>query len=114
MIVASINSFLDSVSQFFSNLASVHWPSLLLGLALFGLYLTMRTRAYLNVLRAADPHSQILWRRVWGAYIAAYGFDNVVPARGGDVMKLFLIRTSVSNSTYPAIGSSFFVELPIA
>ncbi|MCW3009102.1 MAG: flippase-like protein, partial [Solirubrobacterales bacterium] len=31
-------------------------------------------------------------------------------ARGGDVMKLFLVKTSIPNSTYPAITSSLFVE----
>jgi uncharacterized membrane protein YbhN (UPF0104 family) len=62
------------------------------------------------VLRAAYPAELIQWRRIWGAYVAAYGFNNVVPARGGDVIKLFLVRTSVPHSTYPAVGSAFFVE----
>jgi hypothetical protein len=26
---------------------------------------------------------------LWGAYLAAYGFNNVVPARGGTCIKLF-------------------------
>ena len=51
------------------------------------------------------------WRNIWGAYVAAYGFNNVVPARGGDIMKLFLIHGSISGSTYPAVGSSFFVAM---
>jgi hypothetical protein len=33
-----------------------------------------------------------------------------VPARGGDLMKLFLTHTSVPGSSYPAIGASFAVE----
>ena len=108
--LASLSDFLDAVDTFTSNLASVRWGPLLLGLALFGIYLTFRSRAYFNVLRAAYPAERIRWRRIWGAYVAAYGFNNVVPARGGDVMKLFLVRTSVPGSTYPAIGSSFMVE----
>ncbi|HZO35266.1 MAG TPA: lysylphosphatidylglycerol synthase transmembrane domain-containing protein [Solirubrobacteraceae bacterium] len=107
---ASIDDFFDAVDTFLSNLASVRWVPLLLGLVLFGIYLTFRSRAYFNVLRAAYPDERIQWRRIWGAYVAAYGFNNIVPARGGDVMKLFLVRTSVPGSTYPAIGSSFFVE----
>src|SRR4051794_10566540 len=43
--------------------------------------------------------------------MAAYGFNNVVPARGGDVMKLFLTKTSIPNASYPAVASSMFVEL---
>jgi uncharacterized membrane protein YbhN (UPF0104 family) len=108
--LGSLGDFSHAVDEFFSNLASVRWGSLLLGLACFGVYLSLRSRAYFNVLRAAYPGSRIRWRRIWGAYVAAYGFNNVVPARGGDVMKLFLVRTSVPGSAYPAIGSSFFVE----
>jgi len=105
-----VGSFLDAVGDFVSNLASVQWGALLLGLTAFGAYLTLRSRAYFHVLRAAYPGEQIQFRRIWGAYLAAYGFNNVVPARGGDVIKLFLTRTSVPGSSYPAIGSSFFVE----
>jgi uncharacterized membrane protein YbhN (UPF0104 family) len=110
-LYASIGSFFDAVGQFFSNLAGVSWPTLLLGLALFAIYLALRSRAWFHVLRAAYPEEQFQWRRIWGAYMAAYGFNNVVPARGGDVMKLFLTRTSIPQSSYPAITSSMFVEL---
>ena len=107
---ADFSSFWDGVESFFSSLAHINWLALLVGLAAFGTYLTIRARAYFHVLRAAYPGERFLFRRIWGAYVAAYGFNNVVPARGGDVMKLFLVKTSVPNSTYPAIASSFFVE----
>jgi uncharacterized protein (TIRG00374 family) len=109
--LADLSSFLDAVSSFFRSLAEVGWGSLLLGLVCFGIYLTLRSRAYFHVLRAAYPTEPIAWRRIWGAYVAAYGFNNVVPARGGDVMKLFLVKTSVPHSTYSAVAASFFVEL---
>ena len=104
--VASIGSFFDSVGEFFANLARVDWLTLLLGMACFGIYLTLRSRAWFHVLRAAYPDEPFQWRKIWGAYFAAYGFNNVVPARGGDVMKLFLTRTSIPKSSYPAVGSS--------
>jgi uncharacterized membrane protein YbhN (UPF0104 family) len=110
-IVAGIGGFFDAVGEFFNQLASISWGPLLLGLVCFGFYLTIRSRAFFNVLRAAYPAERFQFRRIWGAYIAAYGFNNVVPARGGDVIKLFLVKTSVPNSTYPAIGAAFFVEL---
>lgn len=107
MILAS---FFDAVGEFFDSLASVRWGSLLLGLLFFGIYLSLRSRAYFNVLRAAYPEARIRWREIWGAYVAAYGFNNVVPARGGDVIKAFLTRNAVPGSSYPAVGASFFVE----
>jgi len=38
------------------------------------------------------------------------GFNNVVPARGGDIIKLFLTRSSIPGSSYPTVASAFFVE----
>ncbi|HEU4655961.1 MAG TPA: lysylphosphatidylglycerol synthase transmembrane domain-containing protein [Capillimicrobium sp.] len=109
-LFADLSSFWDGVESFFSSLADVRWGALLIGLACFGIYLSIRSRAYFHVLRAAYPGERFQWRRIWGAYVAAYGFNSVVPARGGDVMKLFLVKTSVPNSTYPAVASSFLVE----
>ncbi len=106
----SITSFLDAAGQFFSDLAAVHWPALLLGLLLFGLNLTLRSRAYFNSLRAAYPAVPFQWRRIWGAYVAAVGFNNIVPARGGDIIKLFLTRSSIPGSRYPTVAAAFFVE----
>jgi uncharacterized protein (TIRG00374 family) len=106
----SITSFLNAAGQFFSDLAAVHWLALLLGLVFFGLNLTLRSRAFFNSLRAAYPAVAFQWRRVWGAYFAAVGFNNVVPARGGDVIKLFLTRSSIPGSRYPTVAAAFFVE----
>jgi uncharacterized membrane protein YbhN (UPF0104 family) len=106
----SLSTFFDAAGQFFSDLAAVHWPALLLGLLFFGLNLTLRSRAFFNSLRAAYPAVPFQWRRIWGAYLAAVGFNNVVPARGGDIIKLFLTRSSIPGSRYPTVASAFFVE----
>lgn len=106
----SASSFFDAVGQFFSDLAAVHWLDLLVGLAFFGLNLTLRSRAFFHSLRAAYPSASFQWRRVWGAYFAAVGFNNVVPARGGDVIKLFLTKSSIPGSRYPTVAAAFFVE----
>jgi uncharacterized protein (TIRG00374 family) len=105
-----VSAFFDAVGDFFGSLASIQWLALLAGLTAFIAYLTIRARAYFHVLRAAYPDERFEFRRIWGAYMAAYGFNNVVPARGGDVVKLFLTKTSIPHSSYPAVGSSFFVE----
>ena len=58
-----MGSFFDAVGDFVSNLASVHWGAMLAGLAAFGSYLTLRSRAYFHgylarVLRARIPAGQ--------------------------------------------------------
>jgi len=106
----SLSTFFNAVGQFFSDLEAVRWWLLVLGLAFFGLNLTLRSRAFFHSLRAAYPTVAIKWRRIWGAYFAAVGFNNVVPARGGDLIKLFLARSSVPGSSYPTVAAAFFVE----
>ena len=106
----SFNSFFDAVGEFFSNLAAVNWFALLLGMAIFIGYLSLRARASFHILRAAYPGERFQFREIWGAYFAGYGFNAVIPARGGDVVRLFLTKTSVPNSSYPAVASSFAVE----
>jgi len=105
-----VSGFFDSVGKFFSSIGQLQVLPLLIALTCFGIYLTLRSRAFFNVLRAAYPTERIEFRRIWGAYVAAYGFNNVVPARGGDVIKLFLTRTSIPNASYPAVAAAFFVE----
>ena len=106
----SFRSFFEAVDQFFASIAEVQLGSLILGLLLFGVYLTLRARASFHILRAAYPAERFQFRDVWGAYFAGYGFNAVIPARGGDVVRLFLTKTSVPHSSYPAVGASFVVE----
>ena len=107
----SFDSFFDAVDKFFSNLASVQLLPLLLALVLFTCYLTLRARASFNILRAAYPTERIRFLRIWGAYFAGYGFNAVIPARGGDVVRLFLTKNSVPNASYPAVAATFAVEV---
>src|SRR5919112_644530 len=107
----SFREFFDAVEQFFENLAAIQWGSLALAMLLFVGYLTLRSRASFHILRAAYPDEAIQWRKVWGAYFAGYGFNSVIPARGGDVVRLFLTKNAVPNSSYPAVAASFVVEL---
>jgi uncharacterized protein (TIRG00374 family) len=109
-IAHTLETFLSAVGQFFSDLAAVHWGYLVLGLAFFALNLTLRSRAYFHTLRAAYPAVSFQWRRIWGAYFAAVGFNNVVPVRGGEIIKLFLTRSSIPGSSYSTVASAFFVE----
>lgn len=106
----SFTSFFDAVESFFAGLADVQLGPLMIALLAFTVYLSLRARASFNVLRAAYPSEPFRFRDIWGAYFAGYGFNAVIPARGGDVVRLFLTRTSVPRSSYPAVGASFIVE----
>jgi uncharacterized membrane protein YbhN (UPF0104 family) len=107
----SFSAFFNAVGDFFDSLAAIQWLSLFIALIAFGIYLSIRARASYNILRAAYPDETIEFKYIWGAYIAGYGFNSVVPARGGDVIRLFLTKSRIPNSSYPAVASSFAVEL---
>jgi uncharacterized membrane protein YbhN (UPF0104 family) len=107
----SFSAFFNAVGDFFDSVAAIQWLSLFIALIAFGIYLTIRARASYNILRAAYPDETIEFKYIWGAYIAGYGFNSVVPARGGDVIRLFLTKSRIPNSSYPAVASSFAVEL---
>jgi uncharacterized membrane protein YbhN (UPF0104 family) len=107
----SFESFFDAVDQFFGNLAAVQWGSLAVALLAFGTYLTLRSRASFHILRAAYPAERFRWRDIWGAYMAGYGFNSVIPARGGDVIRLFLTKNAIPGASYPAVAATFAVEL---
>jgi uncharacterized membrane protein YbhN (UPF0104 family) len=107
----SFREFFDAVDHFFENLAAIQWGALALAMASFVGYLTLRSRASFHILRAAYPDERIEWRRVWGAYFAGYGFNSVIPARGGDVVRLFLTKNAIPNASYPAVAATFAVEL---
>jgi uncharacterized membrane protein YbhN (UPF0104 family) len=107
---SSLDSFFDAVETFFSNLAAVGWGALAFALGLHLCHLLCRSRAWFNVLRAAYPHERFGWRRIAGAYVAGVGINSILPARAGDVTKIYLAKQSVPNSSYPAVTSSFFVD----
>jgi uncharacterized protein (TIRG00374 family) len=108
----SLSGFLAAVGKFFGDLAAVHWGALVVGLVFFALNLTLRSRAIFHSLRAAYPAEPFQWRRIWGAYWAAVGFNNVVPARGGDVIKLFLTKGSIPESSYATVAAAIYTEAP--
>jgi uncharacterized membrane protein YbhN (UPF0104 family) len=107
---SSFDAFWDAVNSFFSNLAAVQWGALAVALLLHLTHLVCRSRAWFNTLRAAYPNEPIEWRRILGAYIAGVGINSILPARAGDVTKIYLAKNSIPNSSYPAVTSSFFVD----
>src|SRR6266550_5354382 len=107
----SFRSFFDAVNQFFASLGAVQWGPLILALLCYGTYLTVRSRASYHVLRAAYPTEDFRWREIWGAFLAGYGVNAVIPARPGDIVRLFLTKTSIPNSSYAAVGAASITEL---
>jgi glycosyltransferase 2 family protein len=102
----TISSLLSSAGTFFSQLAGLSWPSLLIGLGLYAVYLLLRSRALFHAVRAAYPEEGVRWRDVWGGYMVGYAVNNVFPLGGGNLAQMFLTRTAVPRSSYPTIATA--------
>jgi uncharacterized protein (TIRG00374 family) len=108
--VESLRGLWDAVEAFADSLASVGPGALVIALAFHFANLLLRTRAWTNILQAAYPAERVRWRDCFGAYCAGVGINGVVPARGGDAVKLFLIHSRIRGATYPTIASSLVAE----
>src|SRR6266545_3956778 len=68
------------------------------------------SRAWRNILRAAYPGQRIRWRQIFGAYVAGTGVNALIPARGGDVVRLFLAKRRIEGSTYTTLVSTSLLQ----
>jgi uncharacterized membrane protein YbhN (UPF0104 family) len=105
-IADTISSVLDHINKFLSQLANLSWVSLLIGLAFYSAYLTLRSRALWGAVRAAYPGELVRWRDIWGAYMVGYAVNNVFPLGGGNIAQLFLTRVSIPASSYPTVATA--------
>jgi uncharacterized membrane protein YbhN (UPF0104 family) len=89
----------------------VKWTPLAIALGCHVAKLLFRARAWQNILRGSYPDTPLKYRSAFGAYVAGVGVNSVAPARGGDLVKLYLVRhRSGEHATYPTLASSLVVE----
>jgi hypothetical protein len=84
---------------------------LLAGVVLYELAMVVRTRGWFNVLRASYPgESELRARDVSCAYLAGSGMNAVLPARGGDFLKLFMVHRRLPRARYTTLAATFGPE----
>jgi hypothetical protein len=84
---------------------------LLAGVALHVLHQAVRIRGWFNIVRAAYPDDRSLrYRDVVGAYYAGSGLNTIVPARGGDVLKVYLVKRRLEGGRYSTLVATFVPE----
>ena len=105
-----MGEFFHAVRVFFDQLASVSWAALAIALALHFGKVAVRTVAWRNIIRAAYPETNVPLGPVFGAYVAGVGVNSIVPGRGGDLVKLYLVRQKVPGTTYTTLASTLFTE----
>ncbi len=106
----SWESFRQAVVALGDRVAAIGWWALAAGVVFAVANSAARTRAWRNILAAAYPDSTVRWWDTFRAYYAGVGINSVIPARAGDVVKLFLMKRRVRGSAYPALASSLLAE----
>ena len=105
-----IHSILHAIGVFFSHLAAVEWKWLAVGVACHLCKLVAVSRAWRNIVKAAYPDRPVRWRQMFGAYVAGTGANAVIPARGGDVVRLFLAKRRIDGATYTTLVSTSLLQ----
>jgi uncharacterized membrane protein YbhN (UPF0104 family) len=58
------------------------------------------------VLVAAYPDQRVPYRSILAAYVAGVGVNAIIPARAGDVLRLYLTHRAVPGATYTTLVTS--------
>jgi len=105
-----IHSVLHAIWVFFHHLAAVEWKWLAIGILCHLCKLLAVSRAWRNIVQAAYPDRRVRWRQMFGSYVAGTGVNALIPARGGDVVRLFLAKRRIEGSTYTTLVSTSLLQ----
>jgi uncharacterized membrane protein YbhN (UPF0104 family) len=91
--------------------ASVNPWLCVVGIVLYILAQAVRPRGWHTIIKAAYPDATALKaRHTMAAYLAGAGLNGVIPARGGDIVKLWLVHRRIPNARYPTLAATFVPE----
>jgi uncharacterized membrane protein YbhN (UPF0104 family) len=104
-----VSPVVDAIDSFLEYVGSIGWSAVVLALLCHLGKIAARTRAWHTILAAAYPDAPVRWRSVGGAYVAGQGVNAILPARSGDLVKLYLVKDRVDGATYPTLAASLVV-----
>jgi uncharacterized membrane protein YbhN (UPF0104 family) len=105
-----MGEFFHAIRVFGEQLADVKWQYLAIGLGLHFVKLFFRAVAWRTILTASYPGKKVRLSSVFGAYLVGVGINSVVPARGGDAVKLYLVKHRIPDSSYATLTPTLLVE----
>lgn len=100
---------LHAIRVFFEGLAGVEFSALGLAVVCHLLKTLCTGRAWQGAIAAAYPDEDVPYRPIYAAYVSAVGVNAIVPARGGDAVKLYLAHRAVAGATYTTLAATLAV-----
>jgi uncharacterized membrane protein YbhN (UPF0104 family) len=104
-----VGEVFHAIRVFFEQLTSVGWGALGLAVLAHLLKTFCVSRAWWNTIGAAYPATRPPWRSIYGAYVSGVGVNAIVPARGGDAVRLFLAHRAIPGAAYTTLASTLLV-----
>ena len=92
-----------------SNSRTSKFTALALAIVAHLLKTMCTSRAWRNTIAASYPEEPVRWVSIYASYLAGVGVNAIIPARGGDAVRLFLAHRAVPGSTYVTLGSTLLV-----
>lgn len=105
-----MTSLFNAIETFFETFAQISWAPLGLAVLCHLGRIVSRSRAWRNVIAAAYPDSAVEWRQVFGGYVAGVGANALLPGRGGDLLRLYIVKHRVDGSTYPTLAATMLAD----
>ena len=105
----AVHDVLHAIRVFYDHLADVDLRPLVLAMGLQIVKTMCTSRAWRNTIAAAYPDQKVRWRSIYAAYLAGVGVNAVIPARGGDVVRLYIAHRAVPTATYTTLTSTYVV-----
>jgi uncharacterized membrane protein YbhN (UPF0104 family) len=98
-----------AIGVFFEQLASVKFTALALAIVAHLLKTMCTSRAWRNTIAASYPDEPVRWVSIYASYLAGVGVNAIIPARGGDAVRLLLAHRAVPGSSYVTLASTLLV-----
>ncbi len=98
-----------AIGVFYRHLADVNFGLLGIGVGLHVVKTMCTSRAWRNVIAAAYPGERVRWRSIYAAYLSGVGVNAILPARSGDVLRLYLTRRAIPAATYTTLTATYAV-----
>jgi uncharacterized protein (TIRG00374 family) len=105
-----MSDLLNALETFFERLGAVEVVPLGLAILCHLAKVLVRTYAWRNILAASYEGTTVRRRDVLSAYVAGTGANALLPARGGDALKLVLLRRRIDGASYPTLAATLLVE----
>jgi glycosyltransferase 2 family protein len=105
-----IHPVVHAISVFVHNLAQVEWKWIGLAIAAHVCKLVFVSRAWRNIVKAAYRDQRVRWPQMFGAYVSGTGVNAIIPARGGDAVKLFLAKRRIEGATYTTLVATVLLQ----